>query len=213
MSQPTHEITNEAKACPKPIFWQFLTDMNHLSSVNTALTQLASHSGFNHYFLLFCCWFAQSAKGRLTRQEMYRLLPEIRHWHEGIVDGLQRIQQLIEEHGDQTALAGLRDTLLADTALAEQIEQLMLADAGDLKLSAKKRTHGQCLSDACANIINYAQVLRIKIEPLDMAHIATVLTAVFPQIRADKVTATWQASLQKCKKLAQYPREQLAFDL
>lgn len=209
----TNHITNKTPALPEPMFWHFSESMGNIPEIDKGLDALEKGCDFNRNFFLFCCWFAQSSKGRLSRQEIYRLLPSILTWDEGVVGGLRRIKALIDGHSNQPALAGIRELLLDDASLAERIGQLMLADEGELKLQTKTRTSGQRLSDACINIINYAHVLRIKLEDPDIENVTTILKTVFSQIRSDKVAATWCAALAKRKELQQFPRAQLAFKL
>lgn len=213
MAEQTEVVQTETVSLPEPMFWHFLEAMGNMPEINEALCALDKSCGFNRNFFLFCCWFAQSSKGRLSRQDIYRLLPSILTWDEGVVGGLRRIKNLIEGRADQSALAGIRELLLDDASLAERIGQLMLADEGELKLQTRSRTSGQRLSDACVNIVNYAHVLRVKLEAPDIENVTTVLKVVFSQIRSDKVAATWCTSLAKRKELQQFPRAQLAFEL
>lgn len=162
---------------PDHPFWRFITTIRAQETIRGALSQAELYPAIQINLLLFCCWFAQAGRGRLTKQDLLQLIAATTPWHERILKPLQDLPQ----HGAGLLPSHLQQNIAAEIELAEHIEQLLLADV-PIKFARAARNPSQKLGDACRNIALYCRMQQVPVNVSLNEAFYILLAGVFPKI-------------------------------
>lgn len=159
-------------------FLNFVNKLETQENAYKALAQLRQQSELQFSLLLFCCWFAQTGQGRLTKVELQDLRILSLVWHDNIVRTLQKFKQKIQVTRFNEEIKNYVTTSLQ---YAENSELLMLTDT-PLKYVRTTRTPQQRLMDACKNIALYCKMQEIAIDASLIETFYQLLACIFPAV-------------------------------
>lgn len=162
-------------------FWIFSLDVYRQKGIKEACLTLQDRCGININILLFCCWMAASGLGRLSRDELFVVMSAIQKWHGDITLGLRKLRVTLSKKNTKESLKSLRKAVLADELLAEQVEQMILANTlkyGKTSIAPAKER----LADAKINLTTYIKLLNRLCSDADYQLISQVLAAAFRKI-------------------------------
>ncbi|QLH41635.1 MAG: DUF2390 domain-containing protein [Coxiellaceae bacterium] len=83
--------------------------------------------------MLYCCWFADTGYGRLTKTQLQQLLTTTHHWQVRVIAALRRLREQLKTWPQRQMIIKIRQAILAEELLAEQIEQLMMVEVPFLR--------------------------------------------------------------------------------
>lgn len=192
---------------PDHPFWRFNLALNAQESVRRALCQAQLYPAIQINLLLYCCWFAQAGRGRLTKNDIQQLSEVMATWHHRILKPLRELLQRTNSSPSLT-LPELQKNISAEIELADHIEQLFLADV-PIKFNRTSRNPSQKLSDACKNIVLYCRLQQIPINETLCDAFYELLAAVFPKIDLRETQKTVQTLLRQDSF---FPQSKLALD-
>ncbi len=183
-------VMNSKMEFPQNPFWDYAIEVYRRDGVGQACLDLQGRHGVDVNVLLFCCWLGASGRGALDGGRMARLVKTVEPWHDGVVRGLRAVRTALKG-GLDTAPRDLSDALRARIAAteidSEHVEHfMMVADTADLTVSEAIAME-QGLSDAVANVGSYFACRGIKATAADMAPLATVFAAAFPELGREVV--------------------------
>lgn len=168
------------KTVPIHPFWKFSVKFYREPFVEESLLTLQNERGLNINILLFCCWYALGDQGKLTRIELRQLLTSIQSWHDRIVVPLRRLRWQLKSK-KIPPWSDIREELLKQELLSEQIEQLILLENVVFKVRPV-RTSTQKIKDICKSIDSYCQTMQIFCDTKDCELITQTLQTLFPKI-------------------------------
>lgn len=114
---------------------------------------LSAHR-INMNISLYAIWFALNGFGRLRRPEYKKILVLLQPWHEGIIQPLQQVSDLLNKNKQ------IQNWVDQEVKVANEFERQILADTFTLE-KKNRRNQKQQLLDACHNIITYYRFTRI----------------------------------------------------
>lgn len=173
----TKTTTNYLPSFP---FWNFSCEV--YGQNQQALLNLQHRYGLNINMVLFACWYAASNQGLLSKVDIKQLLSAIQVWHERIVLPLRRMRNGLKEVYRVNWAQPVREEVLVAELKAEQIEQLLLVDAGPHKASRQRKAPLQRAAHACQNMGAYYRLLHIYLDEADCLVLKNLLRAVFPEL-------------------------------
>ena len=172
---------------PKHPFWEFSMSVYSHPSVKEACLALQNRFDMNVNVLLFCCWLASTGKGRLTKQELQALLNIIDKWHRSITKSLRDVRYSLAAFSKiKLPLNKLRQSILENELLAEQVEQLMLAGSIS-KVSNDNLPPIKKLQDAIESLKLLTEVANKKLTEDDLVMFGQLLAGVFVNIPVSEV--------------------------
>lgn len=179
---------------PEHPFWQFSLRVYALPTVADGLLALQREWGLDINFLLYCCWFADTGYGRLTKTQLQQLLTTTHHWQVRVIAALRRLREQLKTWPQRQMIIKIRQAILAEELLAEQIEQLMMVEVPFFE-APQNRTPQQRLTDACKNLAVYCRSCDILPRPDLIKHLYPLLGGVFTQIPLSQIQQTCQTVL------------------
>lgn len=191
---------------PDHPFWRFNLALNAQESVRRALCQAQLYPAIQINLLLYCCWFAQAGRGRLTKHDIQQLSEVIATWHHRILKPLEELLQ--SANTPRKALLELQKNISAEIELADHIEQLFLADV-PIKFNRTSRNPNQKLIDACKNMALYCRMQQVPINEGLSAAFYELLAAVFPKVDLRETQKAVQTLLLQDSF---FPQTKLALD-
>jgi uncharacterized protein (TIGR02444 family) len=109
-------------------FWRFSLDLYQNPEIKPQLLSFQQDYGSNVNIILFCCWFAETHQGGLTRAELLRANGLLAAWHEKITRRLQVLRNRLPRKAANTCYQGLSEAVLEDEIASEKEEQCLLAN-------------------------------------------------------------------------------------
>lgn len=162
------------------------------------LLGMQQRHGLNIHLLLFCLWFADSNQGLLTKMNIKKSLTAIHIWHERIVLPLRALRQTLKNSDLSTWQAQVRRDIFDTEIMAEQIEELILADAAPQKISRyRPRLAVQKATIAWQNIISYSQMIFVYFNALDCQQWANLFMTAFPGLTENEAREVCNLQRQK----------------
>ncbi len=178
--------TTEFPAHP---FWDFALPVHEAKGVGDAVIGLQDRHGLDVNCLLFCCWVAQSGRGKLGAAGATRMIEAARAWNRDVVQALRAVRRLMRPGVppiDKGISDSLRRRLLEVEIDCERAEIVTLGQAVDLPARAGASGEAKA-GDAVANLTDYFAALGVKPGPDDATACATLLGAVFADVPAEKL--------------------------
>lgn len=154
--------------------WTFSLAVYDQPGVAAACLGLQDRHGLDVNILLYCCW--AGVRGQTLDSGQFRQLRDAsRAWSEEIVQPLRALRRRLKtEPGD--AEQDLRARILDLELEAERLEQARLLAALPLPADTPEpKTAG-------ANLRGYIKSRKLKTDETDMADLATILGASFPDL-------------------------------
>lgn len=173
---------------PEHPFWHFVTRMHQQESTQSVLLQLQGYHEIQLNLLLFCCWFSYAGQGRLSRNDMQKLISSTTTWHQRIVNALNKLHLITRKSEIKEVL---NKPVFEYLQLAEQIEQLMLTDV-NIRFVRLSRTPVQKLIDACKNICIFLKCYQVPTDPVLCELLCQLLSLLFPSIELKEVSKACQ---------------------
>jgi uncharacterized protein (TIGR02444 family) len=192
---------------PEHRFWKFSTQVYKDSSVEAAMLDLQNSHGLNVNLVLFLAWFGFNGQGRLNQGRVRYLQSVVGHWHERVVKPLRRLRKLAKSHSRE-----LCDNLFEEELLAEQAEQLMLADAL-WHISYRIKSPSQKMADICRSLLAYCNVAGVKINSEVCNHLKVLLYVMFPMLDSAEISAVSEYQLLNKQRMVGSVGTQLSLDL
>lgn len=169
------------KGLPNNSFWKFSAKIYSNPLVEKTLLKLQNQRGVNVNILLYCCWYAFREQGRMSKQDLKKILLNIQIWHERIVLPLRRIRQRLKGIVNPSWAQKIRQEILNHELVGEQIEQLIIVE-NFVYQTKQIKTIFQKMSDACKNIATYCNLLHISVDIEDCEDISILLATIFSKI-------------------------------
>jgi uncharacterized protein (TIGR02444 family) len=169
-----------AKKLPRNPFWDFSIKIYRHKIVEENLIALQDERGLNVNVLLFCFWYALTDQGRITREELRKLVISTQTWHERVVLPLRRIRRALKNF-PVPPWTQIRSDIIKDELLSEQIEQQMMMD-NHLYKSRPIRNNFQKIIDICKNVAVYCHLLNVFLDAEDCNKVSDILGAIFTKI-------------------------------
>jgi hypothetical protein len=160
-------------------FALFATNLQSQSHTAPILKNLKQRHGININLLLFTLWFAMIQCGRLSKKEITQLAAATQHWHERILLPLQRFEAKLPAQANTGLNAFIKQWLQTEIAIADQIEQRLLAETLD-NIKPGTRSLQQQLTDACQNLAIYCKSMQIQLDVNNQEQIVNLLKSIFP---------------------------------
>lgn len=165
-------------------FWDFSLKVYSSEGVGAACIALQERRGIDVNLVLFNAWNGASGRGVLSQRELDAALAAAAAWNRDIVCGLRAVRDRLKggiapvpkERGD-----ALRKRILKIEIDCEHAEQLALASAVERPAQADIPT-AQRAEDAVANITAYFRRHGFTPDADDIAYMALILHAAFPEI-------------------------------
>ncbi len=109
-------------------FCKYSLTIYRRADIKTQLLALQEKYSVNINIILFCCWFAYSGQGKLTRWELLKANELLFTWHTNITTLLRQLREIFPRKTNQAGYQGLIKAILQDEIHAEKEEQRLLAD-------------------------------------------------------------------------------------
>lgn len=180
--------TTEFPAHP---FWDFALPIHEAKGVGEACIGLQDRHGVDVNCILFCCWVAQSGRGRLGADGAAKMIEVTRAWNHDVVQALRAVRRLMRPGVppvDKAVSDSLRRRLLEVEIDCERAEIVTLGQAVDLPATEGAADEARA-GDAVANLAAYFAALGVKPGAEDATAAATLLGAVFPDVPAERTAA------------------------
>jgi uncharacterized protein (TIGR02444 family) len=157
-------------------FWDYSIALYGQPGVKKACLALQDEAGIDVNLLLFLCWVAKSARGRLTRAEIQSAMAAVAVWRVQVLLPLRRVRQRLRSAPDSDD-AQLRQELLKVELAAERLEQdrlykILKRDPLPLETTAESRR-----ADAEYNCGIYLDELRVILGDSLEPALATLIDA------------------------------------
>lgn len=172
----------------KSEFWDYTLAIYGKQGFSPAVIALQDKLKLDVDILIFCCWTASTGRGALDAATVAKAREVADPWQAEVVNALRSIRRRIKEgfKGTPDGLpAGLGKDILGREIDAERIEQMMLEAIAPAAKDAGKTADAKA-KDAAASLGAYLKACNIKTDDTDRGHLATVLTAAFPEVDAEK---------------------------
>ena len=174
---------------PDNPFWDFSIHTYAKAGVAEACLALQERHGADVNVLLYCLWIAQRRGGRLTRTRLAELLEQIASWRDQVILPLRGLRDLLKEwtppvSKDHAEL--VRATIKRAELDAEHAEQLFLADGVPVEDDQSMPSEAAAM-DAAENLAQYLSLLKVRSSAEEQAWAATLLSAAYPDVPADKI--------------------------
>lgn len=176
-------------------FVKQIASQNHTKSI---LLNLQQRLKLNINILLFCCWVAQTGHKQFNKKDIQNVSTAILPWHEQIVLALKKLRKYLQQNTTKPISHKISNLILEKEIIANQIEQLILADT--IMRPSYRRSITQKFTDACKNITVYCKESRAGMDQQDIETIKQLLSQIFPTIDHKQISAHWGTSLTKNKK-------------
>ncbi len=174
---------------PAHPFWDFALPIHEAKGVGDAVIGLQDRHGVDVNCLLFCCWVAQSGRGRLGPDGARRMIEATRAWNRDVVQALRAVRRLMRPGVppvDKGVSDSLRRRLLEVEIDCERAEIVTLGQTVDLPAKEGSPPASRA-ADAIANLCAYFAALGVKGRAEDATAAATLLGAVFPDLPAERI--------------------------
>lgn len=178
---------------PNHPFQRFANENFFDSNNQKVLNALQNDYGLNANILLFCCWAAQTGRGRLTKKQLHQIIAAAYPWHENVVLGLKEMSQSVTKESPKH-IKELIDTIQTEEKTALEIEQLMIAESLP-ELIAKPRAIKQQVTHAIKSIATYNHELRVHFDGHDCNKISKLLASIFPKTQQTSILSQCQKTL------------------
>ncbi len=159
-------------------FWDFSLALYANKEVEIICLALQDDYSANVNILLFCCWFAESGRGLLNKNDMHMIQCSINAWHLGITVELRRMRRRLSKKNLPSWARELRRHVLDDELAAEKAEQFMLATSIEKSHPAETKTYDQ-LTYASQNLRTYFTVLGVTLDKRGEGLLQRLLFAAF----------------------------------
>ncbi len=174
---------------PDHPFWDFSIRTYSKAGVAEACLALQERHDADVNVLLYCLWIAGRRDGRLTRARLAGLLERTAPWRDRVVLPLRELRDLLKAwtpppSGDHAEL--VRATVKRAELDAEHAEQLFLADGVPVEGDRDAPSEAAAM-DAAENLAQYLSLLRARPSAEERAWAATLLSAAYPDVPADKI--------------------------
>ncbi len=176
---------------PNHPFWDFALPVHEAKGVGDAVIGLQDRHGIDVNCLLFCCWVAQSGRGRLRADGATKVIEATRAWNRDVVQALRGVRRLMRPGVppvDKGLSDSLRRRLLEVEIDCERAEIVTLGQAVELEAHEGASAEARA-GDAVANLAAYFAALGVKPVADDATAAATLLGAVFPEVPAERIAA------------------------
>jgi uncharacterized protein (TIGR02444 family) len=176
---------------PAHPFWDFALPIHEAKGVGEACIGLQDRHGVDVNCVLFCCWVAQSGRGRLGADGAVKMIEATRAWNRDVVQALRAVRRLMRPGVppvDKGLSDSLRRRLLEVEIDCERAEIVTLGQAVQLEATGGASAEA-CAGDAVANLAAYFAALGVKPGAEDSTAAATLLGAVFPDLPAERIAA------------------------
>jgi uncharacterized protein (TIGR02444 family) len=175
--------------------WDYACALYGRDGVSTALIAMQDRHGLDVNILLLCIWAGRSGRGVLSAAELEHVLAVSSSWNPEIVCGLRGLRIRLRDgaaHVPRDLSDALRKRILAVEIEAEHVEQLALV-AGLTGEEDAARPAERRLADCLVNLSRYLAARGCAPADADIADLAAVLAAAFPEIDADTVRSRCEA--------------------
>jgi len=184
----THQKASTTPALPSHEFWRYSLKLYNKSVVKNLCLDLQNQHGVNINIILFCCWYAATSRGPLSKVQIQRLVYSIDRWHCEITQELRNLRALISNLPEQTWTSDLRKEILMHELTSEHIEQLLLVQTISTPL-LKNHSTQQKFDNCISSLHQYLVCLSISVDQTIYALLQKLLAEVFqtPPDKMDKL--------------------------
>ena len=174
---------------PDHPFWDFSLAVYGGEGIPEACLELQDAHGVDINVILFCCWLAETGRGRLEPAETAAMCAAVAEWHAIAVRGVRAVRQRLKGGLAPAPIElsePLRRRLATIEVQLEHIEQLMLAGSVD-RASDETRPRAARLAEAVGNVRGYFDAIDVAASAADAKSFTVILRAVFPDLAAGDV--------------------------
>ncbi len=191
-------------------FWRFSTRLFEQQSLVQGLVALENEFGLNPNILLFCCWFANTGSGRLSKHDLQNLELTSSKWHECIVAQLTKIAAKLK-NAKNSRLKYYLQPVESELKLATHAEQLLLTEV-EIKTSKHLRNSNLRLQDACKNVDLYCKIQTHSINQTLYATLYPLIAISFPTVDLLETQKVCRSILQADAQLTSFAQPQLVLN-
>ena len=159
------------------LFWTFSLDVYTRPGIADACLNLQDQYGCDVNMVLFCCWAASTAAGRLDDQIIVAAVASVEEWQTEVIKPVRSVRRRLEAeltHVEHETATQLRVEIGAAELHAESVEQDILE-----KLIAPERAgrsnSGAQLEDAEYNLQRYLQLLGVELKDDGLESLSTIV--------------------------------------
>ncbi len=153
--------------------WRYSLELYAREGMSRALLALQDRRGADVNLLLYCCWMAQSGRGRLSAGDLRRADAAIAGWRDDVTLPLREVRRRIKGSPERWALPGaseVRRRVLETEIASERVTQGILES---LEISPGRSEGGP--DDARASLLSYFEAIGVEPDEHDRAKIETIV--------------------------------------
>ena len=154
--------------------WRASLELYAREGMSSALIALQDRRGADVNLLLYCCWTAQSGRGRQSASDLRRAEAAIAAWRDEVTLPLRDLRNRIKASPESWALPGapeVRRRVLESEIASERVTQGIL----ERMAVAPGRSEGS-REDAQASLLTYfLEVIGVEPDARDRADLETIL--------------------------------------
>lgn len=163
-------------------FWDFSLRFYANEAVQQICLVLQDHYHLNVNVVLFCCWLAQTGRGRLSERNVETLQHAVCSWHLNITEALRNLRKQLKA-GKQFRLS---KRVQREELIAEQVEQLLLAET-IIRTSRKQRPVIQKATDALISLRHCMILSGSTLALHDKLLFQQLIALLFPQVDPEQL--------------------------
>ena len=153
--------------------WRTSLELYAREGMSRALIALQDRRGADVNLLLYCCWTAQSGRGRQSASDLRRAEEAIEGWRDEVTIPLRELRTRIKASPERWALEGaseVRRRVLETEIASERVTQGIL----ERLATAPERSEGG-REDAQASLLAYLETIGVEPDERDRADLDTIL--------------------------------------
>lgn len=178
---------------PDHPFWNFSIKVYAGKGVSHACINIQERHHMDVNLLLLGTWYGASGRGRLSYNQLNKVIEITSKWNKEIVCNLRSVRTRLKDRVEgfpMNQTEAIRKAVLSMEVECEHIEQLAIAKClGDKALGSDNLTAGS-IEDSVDNILCYFHIKKVCPTDFDLNDLSIILKSAYPKKNENSIKET-----------------------